>query len=182
MAAVAVRYARALADVVTDPKTAAAGASDALRVELRSFLETLNSSEELRNVLSNPAVPAPKKRAIVEKLGEVLKLSRIGQNFLFVLIDNRRMGILKEVLDTFEAMLDEQQGIVRAEVTTAAELPAAERELLESALATLTGKRVRARYDVDSALIGGVRTRIGSTIYDGSVQEQLRQIRQELTH
>jgi F-type H+-transporting ATPase subunit delta len=181
MASVAARYARALADIVTDPR-AAAGESEALREQLRSFLEVFNSSAELRNVLENPAVPAERKRPIVERLGRPLGLSRIALNFLFVLIDHRRVRILGPILESFEALLDERQGIARAEVTTAVEAGPDERRLIEAALSKLTRKQVRARYGLDPALIGGVRTQIGSTIYDGSVGEQLRQIRERLSH
>jgi len=179
MAAIAARYARALVDVVTRP--AAPASPDAVRSELRAFLEVLEVSEELRNVLANPAVRALRKRALVERLGQPLGLSRISRNFLFVLLDHRRTGLLDEILRAFEGMLDERLGIVRAEVTTAAELGAAEHQLLEQTLAELTGKQVHAQFAVDPVLLGGAVTRIGSTIYDGSLREQLRQIRQRLS-
>ncbi len=181
MSAVAARYARALIDVVFDAR-AGAGASDSARAQLGSFRAVWQSSAELRKVLSNPAVPSPKKRAIIERLAEPLALSSTVQNFLFVLIDHKRMGMLPEVLDSFEAMIDEREGVVRAGVTSAVLLPPDERTLIESSLHALTGKKVRAEFEVDPALIGGVLTRIGSTIYDGSVREQLRQMRERLSH
>jgi len=179
MAAVATRYARALVDVVTGPS--APVAPDAVRAELRSFLDAFQASEELRNVLASPMVPAHRKRALVERLAQPLSLSRTSQNFLFVLIDHRRAGLLGEILKTFETMLDERQGIVRAGVTTAKELAPEEQRMLEESLRKLTGRQVRPEYSVDPALIGGAVTRIGSTVYDGSVREQLRQIRARLS-
>ncbi len=179
MAAVAARYARALVDVVVRP--GAPATPNAVRSEVRSFLDVLEASEELRNVLANPAVPALRKRALLERLGQPLGLSRVSRNFLFVLLDNRRMSLLGEILRAFEGMLDERLGIVRAKVTTAAELGAAERQLLEQTLAEMTGKQVRVQFAVDPVVLGGAVTRIGSTIYDGSLREQLRQIRQRLS-
>ncbi len=179
MAAVAARYARALADVVARP--GAPAAPEALVAELRGFLELLKTSEELRTVLANPAVAAARKRALVQRLGELVQLSRVGRNFLFVLLDHRRINQLEEILRLLENMLDERRGIVRAQVTSAAGLGEAERRLLEAALRGLTGKQVRMEFSVEPELLGGAVTRIGSTIYDGSVREQLRQIRQRLS-
>jgi len=177
MAAVAARYARALADVAAAPGRD----PEAVRAEVRCFLELLEQSEELRNVLATPVVPAPRKRALIERLGKPLGLSRIVLNFLFVLVDHRRTSLLRDILSSFEALLDERRGIVRAEVATAKELTADERLLLEGALRQLTRQQVRAEYSVEPGLLGGAVTRIGSTVYDGSVREQLRQIRQRLS-
>ncbi len=177
--AVAARYARALADIVTKP--GAAAAPDAVRAELGGFLDALESSEELRTVLANPAVAATQKRALIERLGQPLGLSRISLNFLFVLMDNRRIHQLGEVLGALGTMLDERLGIAQADVTTATELDEAGRGLMEQSLRRLTGKQVRARYSVDPSLVGGAVTRIGSTVYDGSVRENLRRIRERLS-
>ena len=177
MAAVTARYARALADVLGRPDAPAEG----VVAELRAFLALLETSEELRTVLANPAVAAARKHALIERLGEPLGLSRIGHNFLRVLLDHRRMNLLDEILGKLETLLDEQRGIVRAEVRTAVELAANERQLLEQALGGLTGKQVRMQCSTDPELLGGAVTRIGSTIYDGSLREQLRQVRQRLS-
>jgi len=180
MAAVTVRYARALMQVVTQAD-APAGQSGAVREELRSFLAVLESSAELRNVLATPAVPAAQKRALVERLGQPLGLSRTSLNCLFVLLDHRRTNLLAPILDSFERMLDEREGIARAEVTTAAELNDGQQQLLRQALETMAGGSVRAQFAVDPRLLGGAIARIGSTVYDGSVRGQLRQIRQRLS-
>ena len=179
MAAVAARYARALADVLARPDAPAA--SEGVVAGLREFLRLLETSEELRTVLANPAVPAARKSALIERLAALLELSRASRNFLLVLLDHRRMNLLGEVLGKLETLLDERRGIVRAEVTSAVELAADERQLLEEALGGLTGKQVRMRCSIDPELLGGAVTRIGSTIYDGSLREQLRQVRQRLS-
>jgi len=78
-------------------------------------------------------------------------------------------------------MLDEREGIARAEVTTAAGLNDGQQQLLRQALETMAGRRVRAQFGVDPGLLGGAIARIGSTVYDGSVRGQLRRIRQRLS-
>ena len=179
MAAIAARYARALADVVTRP--GAPETPEAVERQLRDFQALIAESPELRIVLASPAVSGPRKRALLEKLGARIGLSQVGRNFLFVLVDHRRIALLGSILDATRALVDERLGLVEARVTAAAPLADAERAALEAALGRLTGLQVRANYAVDPALIGGAVTRIGSTIYDGSLREQLRLLRERLS-
>lgn len=177
--AVATRYANALADVVTAPASSlqpqgAAG-------EMRSFASVLASSVELQNALTTPAVPVARKRAVVQRIAAELKLSRIATNFLMVLIDHRRISLYPAIVDAFEVVLDERLGFARAEVSSATELTEPQRTALNGELERLTGKRIRARFAVDSSLIGGVVARIGSTVYDGSVRAQLHDIERSLS-
>ena len=74
----------------------------------------------------------------------------------------------------------EREGIVEAQVTSARELSEAEQEELIGAIERLTQQRVQAKFGFDAALVGGAVVQIGSTIYDGSVREQLARLRQEL--
>ena len=169
--AVATRYAAALADVVTAPASKVRP-EDAL-AELRSFEAALRSSAELHNALTSPAVPPGRKRAVVGRIADALKLSPIARNFLFVLIDHRRIAALDNVLQSFEIIVDERMGFARADVASARELTEAQRAALNARLERLTGKRIRMRFAVDASLIGGAVARIGSTVYDGSVRGQL---------
>jgi F-type H+-transporting ATPase subunit delta len=178
LSAVATRYANALADVVT------AGGSplsprDAV-TELRAFAAALGASPELQNALETPAVPVTRKRAVVGRIAEILKLSRISRNFLYVLIDHRRIAALSGIIDSFELIVDERLGFARAEVSAAREMAEPQRAALTSVLERLTGRRIRMRFTVDERLIGGVVARIGSTVYDGSVRGQLASLGRRL--
>jgi len=177
--AVATRYANALADVVT---TGTAGtAAEAALTELRAFESVLASSPELHNALTSPAVPPSRKRAVVGRIADMLKISRITRNFLFVLIDHRRIASLDEIVHSFETVADERLGFARADVASARELSEPQRQQLSAQLERLSGKRIRARYNVDDSLIGGVVARIGSTVYDGSVRGQLNSLGRRLS-
>jgi F-type H+-transporting ATPase subunit delta len=149
--------------------------------ELRTFESVLKSSHELLNALVTPAVPGARKKAVVGRIADTLKLSRISRNFLFVLIDHRRIASISEILQMFEVALDERLGFARAEVTAARELTDSQRLLLNSRLEQMTGKRIRAQFKVDESLIGGVVARIGSTIYDGSLRGQLHTLGRRLS-
>ena len=178
LSAVATRYAKALADVTT-------GAASGLRPEdalgqLRAFESALTASRELQNALSTPAVPASRKRAVVGRIAGLLQLSPIARNFLFVLIDHRRIALLGAILHSFDLIVDERLGFARAEVSSPRELTETQRGAINAQLERITGKRIRMRFAVDPALIGGVLARIGSTVYDGSVRGQLQTLGRRL--
>ena len=176
--AVAVRYARALADAATDSK---AGADPKqVLTNLRTFSEMFGASSELRNVLLSPAVSNSKKRSVVKRLSDTLDFDRLVRNFLFILVDRRRADLLDEMADAFETALDERMGIVRAEVTSAAPLSDRQQTDVQEELSRVSGKQVRCDFSIDPELIGGVVARIGSTVYDGSVRSQLRLLRERL--
>lgn len=177
--AVANRYARALADIAFAPGSGLDAA--AALTQLRAFAQLPRDYADLKNVLLSPAVGAARKHAVVAKLGEPLGLHRLVKNFLFVLVDHRRVAMLDEIVAAFEAAVDERTGRVRAQVSSASALPVTEQLLLEQQLGTMTGKKVRCDFEVDPDLLGGVSVRVGSTIYDGSVRGRLNALKRRLS-
>lgn len=175
MKALALRYARALADVAVEQKKA-----DAIRKELVGFVALMQESADLRNTLASPAVAREKKHAVIGALAKRIGAGKAVRNFLFVLVDNRRTALLPQIREAFEAQLLERMGVTYAQVSTARELGAREKAELNKALEQMTGKRVEAEYKLDGALIGGAVVCIGSTVYDGSVSKQLSRMRASL--
>jgi len=173
--ALAQRYAAALADVAIE-----SGAAGQVKNELASFVGLLAESADLKNFLSSPAVPRATKQAVIEKLLARLGAGKTLRNFLFVVVDNRRSALLPQIQEAFEALLLSRLGVAEAQVTSPGELSAEQKADLTRALEHVTGKRVEARYTLDPALIGGAVVRIGSTIYDGSVREQLNRLQATL--
>jgi F-type H+-transporting ATPase subunit delta len=90
------------------------------------------------------------------------------------------LPILEEIIDEYQRLMDARLGIVRARVTAARTLDSAQQEELSRKLQTVTGKQVRMEVAVDPALIGGVVAQVGSTIYDGSVRQQLEAFKTRL--
>jgi F-type H+-transporting ATPase subunit delta len=176
MAAVLGRYARAYAEVVVKNKLNA----EKTVAEFQQMADVVNSSRELRNVLQNPAVSREQKLKLLDAIIQHIGATKMLRNFLAVLIDNRRIGNVSDLLEQFKQELDRRMGIAHAKVTSVRELSSAERKSLEQQLATLTGKTIRATYSQDGRLLGGVLVRVGSTIYDGSVLGRLQRMRQEL--
>jgi F-type H+-transporting ATPase subunit delta len=177
VAAVANAYARAFADVVIADRL------DANRVlgGLRNVAGLMDESTELRRVWENPAVPADQKRRLLDAIVQREGIERHVRNLVAVLIDHRRMHFLKQITEQLKKELDARLGFAEAQITSARELGDAERRTLESQIAKLTGKKVRARFALDSSLLGGAVVRVGSTIYDGSVKGQLERIKQAIS-
>lgn len=177
--AVANQYAKALLDAVSKPGNGVS-AEQAL-AQIDQFIELVHSSAELHTVLLSPAVTPVAKQKVLAKLGDMLGMHGQLKNFLYVVTRHRRLGLMAEIRERFQALLDQSVGIVRAKVETAHPLSEAQRQALETALARITGKQVRCGYDVDEALLGGLAVRMGSTMYDGSVRGQLEGLRRRLS-
>jgi len=176
--AVANRYARALVDIVMAPGSPLKP-EDAVS-QLAAVAALIHESPELRTALLTPAIQTSRKRAVMAKLLERTGASPLIRNFVYVVIDHRRIGSISDIREAFELQLDDRLGFVRAEVSSAAPIDHRSSASLESELSKLTGKRMRLRFDVDPALLGGVVARIGSTVYDGSVRGELRELGRRL--
>ena len=173
MAAFVSRYARAFADVVTDARLDTA----AIDKQLKDFLGTLDGSAELREFFVNPAIAALQKVGILDKMNAKLGLMKELRNLLAVLINNDRIGQVHEVADAYRAELQERMGIRQAEVVTARELNEEERGTLLAGIGKVAGSRVEASFKLDKSILGGTVVRIGSTVYDGSVQGRLERLK-----
>ena len=171
----ALRWARALLDV-------ALAEADPVRVqqELSAAAELFTGHAGLWKVMTNPAVPAPKKRAIVDDVLPQIGVSRVVQKTLQMLASRDRIALLPEIVDAYSSGLMDHQKVVRANVTSAAPLPGDRVKALERELAGITGRKVVLSAAVDPAILGGLVTQIGSTVWDGSVKRQLEKIRDRL--
>ena len=177
MASVTNTYARAFADAVFsghhDP--------DKTLKEAQAVAELVAGSKELRAVWETPSITAEQKRAVLDAIVARQGISSTVRNFVAVLIDHRRINFLGPIVKQFEQELNQRLGFIEAEITSARELDPSDRRTLEARMETLTGKKVRARYSRDESLLGGSVVKVGSTIYDGSVNGQLERIKQALS-
>lgn len=173
------RYARALFDVALKESDVQQAGRD-----LAEFAGIVAGNDGLSRVLANPAVSTAQKRGIIDEL-----LRRAGTSspvvakLLRLLADRDRLVLLPEIVAGYRARLMEHQKVIRVELVTAVELPADRVAALHRRLAEATGRRaedVHLETRVDPAIIGGAITRIGSTVYDGSVTRQLAKMRETL--
>lgn len=176
MAAFVARYATAFLEVVTAVKLD----TTAIDLQFSDFLATWDESAELRWFFVNPAIPAAQKVRFLDKLNERLGLWKELRNLLAVLIDNGRIGSVSEVAAAYRRLLQQQLGIRQAEIVTARELGAAERDALVAEIGKLAGSRIEASFKLDATILGGTVVRIGSTVYDGSVRGRLDRLKEAL--
>jgi F-type H+-transporting ATPase subunit delta len=169
------RYASALADVALERDEAAE-----VQAELVQWEEMIQATPNLLEVLRNPTVGLEQKRTVLNKLIERAKPRPTTVNFLKVLLQNHRLTNLGEINRKYAETLDERAGMVAATVTTARAVPDSSQDELHAKLTALTGKKVRVDFATDPDLLGGIVTRIGSTVYDGSVRNQLQQIKEKM--
>jgi F-type H+-transporting ATPase subunit delta len=172
---IARRYASALADVVLER-----GEAKEVQAELETWNEVLKENANLQEVFRNPTIALDQKRAVLSKLIARAKPRPTTANFLKVLLQNQRLTELAEINRRFAEILDERAGMVAAVVTTARPVSENSQKKLLEKLDSLTRKKVRVNFEQDPELIGGLVTRIGSTVYDGSVRTQLQQIKEKM--
>jgi F-type H+-transporting ATPase subunit delta len=172
---VARRYASALADVAVDR-----GEANEIKTEIDYWASLLRTNAELREVFSNPTVPYDQKRKVLEELVARTGSRETTASFLRVLLKNQRLAQLPEVADRLGQILDDRAGIVAANVTTARQVPEHLRKSLHETLVSATGRKVRLSFVTDETIIGGIIARIGSTVFDASVQSQLERLATEL--
>jgi F-type H+-transporting ATPase subunit delta len=148
--------------------------------QLTAFAGLFSLYPLLAKVLLNPAVPVPRKRAVVSELTGRLGVSPVLGKLLIMLAERDRLVLLPDLLSTYRDRLLDHRHVVRAEVTTATPLTTARAQEIERRLAHVTGRTVTMTARVDPAIIGGVIARVGSTVYDASVTRQLERIRSRL--
>ena len=190
--AVARRYAEALADVAVEHDQV-----EQIDANLRLFSGMIESSRELRETFASPIISLRDKRRVVDALIDRvlpdhktvnLKESEAGRvraetltaNLLRTMLNHYRLHHLPEVYEQFKREMNKRKGLIIAEVITAAEVGSAEQKKLGRTLEKRTGKKVEFKFKTDPSLVGGLVTRVGSIVYDGSVRTQLQEIKQRL--
>lgn len=173
--AIARRYAEALADVAI-----ARNQVEQIEGEVRMFAEMISGSRELHDLFASPIVSQADKARVLDVLIARTRPGQMTANLLRTMLDHYRLHHLDAVYEQFRREMNERGGIVLAEVTTAQPVDPDERQKLSRELMAMTGKQVQFEFKTDPALIGGVVTRIGSVVYDGSIRTQLQEIKHRL--
>lgn len=171
---IARRYASALAEVAVARREEAT-----VQEEINNWASLVDENDLLREVFSNPTVPYDQKRRVLEELITRTRVSETSASFLRVLLHNQRITELKYISERFGQVLDDRRGVVATKVTTARPLTEDLKATLMETMSTVAGRKVRLSFSTDEAIIGGVVTQIGSTIFDGSVQGQLERLANE---
>ncbi len=172
---IARRWARAVFEIGKET-----GSVPRLEADIAAFAETWSGSAELAGVVDNPLVPEASREAIIVEIAGRMGLSDAAKNTLRLLARKRRLAALPDIARQLARLADEDQSVVRAEVTSAAPLSEAYLDCLRAALEKATGHKVIVTHKQDASLIGGVVTKLGDRVIDGSVRARLAGFRESL--
>ncbi len=170
------RYARAMFDALPDP-----AARDKVDGFLTALGESIRQSPDLRDFLLDPAVAREDRKKLLSTLAERQAMPAEVQRFLHLVIEQGRAEVLPSIGAAYHEIFEDSMGIVAAEITTATPLSEEMRQRAQAALEKMTSKRVRLQCSIEPELIGGAVTRVGSTIYDGSLRTQLESLRRQMS-
>jgi F-type H+-transporting ATPase subunit delta len=162
------RYAQALFDLADDN-----GALPAVEADLRSLKTMLAESRDLSRLLASPAFSGEDRAKGLKAVAAKAKFSPITLKFLGLLAANGRTALLQSAITSFLALSAKRRGVVAAEVTTAIALTPAQTKGVAAALRTALGKDPEISTRVDPTMLGGMKVRVGSRLFDASLKSRL---------
>jgi F-type H+-transporting ATPase subunit delta len=166
------RYAQALFDLADET-----GALEAVRADLKSLRAAWGESADLRRLATSPLMAAEDQRKGLVAIADKAKFNGVTRNFLGLLAQNGRARDLTAVIAGFDALYAKKTGVVAAEVVTAQALTAAQLKSIQTALRASLGKDPELSTRVDPAILGGLKVKVGSKLFDASLKTRLDQMK-----
>jgi F-type H+-transporting ATPase subunit delta len=173
--AIARRYAKALLLIGKED-----GQTEQYRQELEGVANIMSQQQELANTVSNPLYNQEERRKVFLGVIDKLELSSVMSSFMMLLFDKGRVSFIASINEFFQKLADELKGVASASLVSATELSAETIEKIRSALSKKTGKEITLEVKQDPGLIGGIVTKIGDLVLDGSIKTQLLNMRESL--
>jgi F-type H+-transporting ATPase subunit delta len=173
--AIARRYAKALLLIGKEKDQV-----EAYREELHAFANLMGQEEALNEAITNPLYDAAGRRNVLQTLVDKLNLSKIMASYLALLFDKGRIGYISDIDNFYQKLADEIKGIARANLVAATGLSSETVEKIRASLSQKTGKEIILEVEQDPDLIGGIVTKIGDLVLDGSIKTQLLNMRESL--
>ena len=169
------RYSRALFEVAKE-------ASDLEKIEkdMKNFKSLLNSSIEIKNFIHNPTQSKDNQKNVVKPLAEKFSFSKNLKNFMFLLVEKRRIFFVQKIIESFLKLCSQKRGEVKASLISSKELSEAEIENISKDLSSSMGSTIKFDYKVDKELIGGLKLQLGSYMIDTSIKNKLNKIEQKM--
>jgi F-type H+-transporting ATPase subunit delta len=173
--AIARRYAKALLLIGKENAKA-----ETYREELDGFSQLIAREKELGQAIANPLYETAARKKVLQAVLKKLKLSKVMKSFLLLVFDKGRIGFIAHINEFYHKLADELKGVARASLVSATELSSETVEKIRMALSKKTGKDIILEVEQDPSLIGGIVTRIGDLVLDGSIKTQLLDMRESL--
>ena len=172
---VARRYAKALLIIGKED-----GQAETYREELDGFAKLMAKEKELEQAITNPLYGASGRKKVLETVIGKVGISKIVASFLLLLFDKGRFDFLGDINEFYQKLADELKGVLRASLVSASELSSEIVEKIRTTLSKRTGKDIILQVEQDPSLIGGIVSRIGDLVLDGSIKSQLLNMRESL--
>jgi len=172
---IAKRYARALVELSEEKKTV-----DKTKADLAAFVGAVDALPAMQKLFASPVFTPENKKAVIKDLAGKLGMQPTTQRFVEHLAETGRIRYVKDVNEAFQEILAERQNRAAVRLTTAVAINNDDLADIKQKLEGLTGKQVDIDSRVDATLIGGAKAQIGSTIYDGTIKNQLNKMRNQL--
>lgn len=172
---IARRYAKALLIIGKED-----GQAETYGEELDGFTKLMAKEKELDQAISNPLYAASGRKKVLETVIDKVGVSKVVASFLLLLFDKGRFEFLSDINAFYQKLADELKGVLRASLVSASELSSETVEKIRTTLSTRTGKDIILQVEQDPSLIGGIVSRIGDLVLDGSIKSQLLNMRESL--
>ena len=172
---IARRYAKALLIIGKEDDKA-----ESYKEELDRFSDLITRERELEQAIANPLYDVGGRKKVLQAVIDKVNISKVMSSFLLLLFDKGRFGFLNDINEFYKKLADELKGVVRASLVSATELSSETVEKIRTTLSKKTGKDIILEVEQDPSLIGGIVSRIGDLVLDGSIKTQLLNMRESL--
>ena len=163
------KWAKALIELAQEDENLS---KEDILADIRSVAENFEASEELSNVVNNPAISTEEKQIVICKLFQN-KVMPIVYNFLYALNLKKRLNLLNEIADEYEKELERLKNIVRVDITSAIDLSDERKIYIRNKVAEKLQKDVKIEWGVNSDIIAGLIFNINDTVVDNSIKHKL---------
>jgi len=172
---IARRYAKALLIIGKED-----GLAENYGEELDGFAKLIAKEKELEEAITNPLYGASGRKKVLETVIGKVGISKIVGSFLLLLFDKGRFDFIGDINEFYQKLADEFKGVLQANLVSASELSSETVEKIRTTLSKKTGKDIILQVEQDPSLIGGIVSRIGDLVLDGSIRNQLFNMRKSL--
>jgi len=162
------RYATALFELALESKALAR-----VEKELKGFAALLDKSSDLRRLVTSPVFSTAEQERAIGAVLDKAKIGGITANFIKLVIANRRLFAVRDMIAAFAALVATHRGEITAEVVSATPLSAKQMTALKLTLKAVEGREVNVETQVDESLLGGLIVKIGSRMVDNSLSTKL---------
>lgn len=169
------RYAKALFAVGKED-----GAFEQYGQALNSMAELYGSMAEVADALTNPVYPVEVREKVMEHLVKSMGPAPVMANFFKLLVQKKRAGILPELAEEYQGLVDADKNLVRGTVVSATALTADLNAKVKATLEKITGKQVVLTTAIDPSIIGGMVAKVGDLVLDGSIKSQLAGLQESI--